>query len=352
MMTLLTTLHRWTGAVLGLLLALFGLSGTLLLWKPSWAGVPQVAAPLPDAAIARLAAAAQALGATGVTLPSAHFGVAQARFGREGGAYLAPDGSIIDRWQGSSGRVETWLFDLHHHLLLGELGDVIGGVVALIGLGFLVTGAILWWRTRRSFEARLLPRRLSRPAIIRHHRDLGILALPVLLVTFATGAMMGLKPVGEAVANALSPAAVNKAATAPPKAKGGPLPAAADWPAMIAATRAVFPAGELRAVLLPRKPGDLVQVRVRQPGEWHPDGRSGAWFDAATARLVAQRYAGDAPLGVRARNAAYPLHAGVLGLPFRLLMTAAGLALTLLGSLAVFSFWRLRLAVPAQPQAA
>lgn len=341
-MALLTTLHRWTGAAVGLVLALFGLSGALLLWKPVWAGVPQVAAPLPDAAIARLATATQALGATGVTLPSAEFGVAQARFGRDGGgAYLGGQGEVLARWHVSSERFEIWLFDLHHHLLLGETGDLIGGILALAGLAFLITGAILWWRTRSTFEVRLLPRRLTRPAIVRHHRDLGLLALPVLLVSFATAAMLGLKPVGEGVANLLSPAAVNDTATAPPRTKGGVLPAAADWSAMIAAARSAFPRGEIRMVLLPRKPGDLVQIRLRQPGEWHPNGRSGVWLDPATAHVVARQDAGAAPLGVRARNAAYPLHAGALGLPYRLLMTAAGLALTLLGSLAVWSFWRL-----------
>ena len=55
---------------------------------------------------------------------------------------------------------------------------------------FIVTGAILWWRTRRTFRLRLWPRRLTRPAILMHHRDLGIAVAPLLLLTAVTGTMM------------------------------------------------------------------------------------------------------------------------------------------------------------------
>jgi uncharacterized iron-regulated membrane protein len=46
------------------------------------------------------------------------------------------------------------------------------------------------------------------------------------------------------------------------------------------------------------------------------------------------------PLGLRVANVQYPIHAAkVGGIAYRLIVTAAGLALTLLGSLAVVSFW-------------
>ena len=40
MMKLLDTLHRWTGGLIGLLLALLGLTGTILLHKEAWIGLP------------------------------------------------------------------------------------------------------------------------------------------------------------------------------------------------------------------------------------------------------------------------------------------------------------------------
>src|SRR3546814_16254682 len=46
MMKLLDTLHRWTGGLIGLLLALMGLTGTILLYEPLWIGVPGAGDPL------------------------------------------------------------------------------------------------------------------------------------------------------------------------------------------------------------------------------------------------------------------------------------------------------------------
>ena len=67
--------------------------------------------------------------------------------------------------------------------------------------------------------------------------------------------------------------------------------------------------------------------------------------------LVRTRDARALPRAVKAYNALYPLHAAKIGgLPYRLVMTVSGLALALLGSLAVWSFWfRGGLKVPAQP---
>ncbi|MFX6803769.1 PepSY-associated TM helix domain-containing protein, partial [Acinetobacter baumannii] len=84
-------------------------------------------------------------------------------------------------------RPELFLFDLHHHLLAGETGEIVAASAGLCGLFFVISGAILWWRTRRTFEFRLIPRRLSRPAILRHHRDLGIVFAPLLALVMFTG---------------------------------------------------------------------------------------------------------------------------------------------------------------------
>ena len=73
----------------------------------------------------------------------------------------------------------------------------VAGLIALVGLGFIVTGSILWWRLRKSFAFRLWPARMSRPAILRHHRDMAILLAPLLCLSLVTGAMLNLKPVAE-----------------------------------------------------------------------------------------------------------------------------------------------------------
>ena len=39
-MKLLALLHRWAGGIVGLLLAVIGLSGTVLVWEEYWIGLP------------------------------------------------------------------------------------------------------------------------------------------------------------------------------------------------------------------------------------------------------------------------------------------------------------------------
>lgn len=337
------TLHRWTGGLLGLLLATLGLSGTLLLWQDRWLAVPQTPGALDAVGIARLAERAQALGATSLTLPSVEVGAARIAIGRGAGAWLSPQGDVLARWNNVWQRPETFLFDLHHHLLAGREGETVAAIMGLVGLGFIVTGLILWWPTRRTFRLRALPARGTRPAILRHHRDLGaVVALP-LAVSMLTGALIVLKPVSALLVDPLSPAAEVKAWDAKPEARGGPLPARPDWPAMLAAAGARFPDATPRVISLPKKPGDLVQLRLRQPAEWHDKGRTTLWFDPATARLVDARDAVAAPLAIRVRNALYPIHASkVGGLAWLLVQTVAGLALTLMGTLTMWSFWGLR----------
>jgi uncharacterized iron-regulated membrane protein len=341
----LRIIHRWLGGLVGLGLAVLGLTGAALLWKPWWVGVAQTPrAPSGEEALA-IIAKAEALGASHVTLPSAEFGAAQAGFGRgQGGAYLAHDGTLLARWRSVWERPETLLFDLHHHLLMGGTGEVISGWLGIAAILFCVTGLILWWPTRRTFRLRALPQRFTRPAVILHHRDIGVvLALPILLASI-TGALMVLKPLGQAVLAPLSPAAEVAVWQAKPPARL--TSAKADWPAILAAARARFPDADARMIIWPKAPGEAFTIRLRRPAEWHPNGRTTLTL-AADGTVIAARDATAAPRAVRANNALYPLHAArlegsALTLPLRIVMTLAGLGLTLLGSLAVVTFWRSR----------
>ena len=151
---------------------------------------------------------------------------------------------------------------------------------------------------------------------------------------------MALSPLYDGLAQALSPGADLKAVMAQPEHEGGVLSADLDWPAMMTAAQARFPDAEARIVSLPTKQGGLIGLRMRRTAEWLPNGRTQVWFDPADGRIVGTRDAMGLPLGLRVINAQYPIHAAkVGGLAYRLVVAASGLALTLLGSLAVFTFW-------------
>jgi uncharacterized iron-regulated membrane protein len=345
--------HRWLGALIGLGLAVLGLSGTLLLWKPFWVGVAQEPRAANAAEMLAIAEAAEALGARHVTLPSADFGVAQVGLGDGAGAYLSHDGRLLARWESVWERPETLLFDLHHHLLMGREGEIISGWLGLAAVAFVVSGLILWWPVRGSFAWRALPARLSRPAIIRHHRDLGVvLALPLLLAA-TTGALMVLKPLSEAALGWLSSPAAVAAWEAKPGRVEGDGAGGPDWPRVLSAAAARFPAATTRLLVWPRTVADPVQIRLRQPSEWHPNGRTTLWM-AGTGQVLMARDAQAAPRALRAAYALYPLHSArmaesALALPLRIVLSLAGLGLVLLGSLTVLSFWRQRLGARTHP---
>ncbi|MFA4940751.1 PepSY-associated TM helix domain-containing protein [Brevundimonas sp.] len=355
-MTLLDGLHRWTGGLIGLLLVVIGLSGLMLVHKDAW-----LRATLPHAAdvqmqdTGRIGSAMTAIfsdpRATSVTLASRTLGVHRVTYGdRDHGAYVDQTGQTVTRWDSKWARPEVWLFDLHHYLLVGDTGKTVTGIAGLAGLGFVITGVILWWRTRRSFEWRLWPRAWNRFGILRHHRDLGVLAAPLLIVTFATGVMMTLKPVEIAVLSLLSSKADMAAAVRVPALQGGAyVSSTIDWPGMLRIAQQRFPGAEFRVVNAPSKPGGLIAVRVRQVGEPTPNGRTFLWFDPANGALVGVRNSLALPAGARVAAYEYPIHSGKIGgWIWSGAVTLSGLALVVLGGFGLYSFWLNRL-LPRKP---
>lgn len=342
-MQLLDTLHRWTGGLIGLVLGLLGLTGAILVHKDAWIGLPHSGDPLRSdlGSVTRATEAIMAQpGAQGIIYARDGFGLHQTRFDEGAGAYADQTGQIVTRWASQWERPELWIFDFHHHLFAGDSGEWVIGIAGLCGLFFIVSGVILWWRTRRTFRLRLWPKRMSRPAIVTHHRDLGIVMAPLLLLSVVTGTMMIFRPFAMAVVAPFGSIAAAEKSMAPLQYKGGPLAAKPEYAAMLAEARRRFPGGEFRILSLPRKAGEPIMLRMRQQAEWLPNGRSTLWFDAQTGRLLGARDALAMAPAAQAFNKAYPLHAAkVGGLGYRIVMTLSGLTMAMLGSFAVWTFW-------------
>jgi uncharacterized iron-regulated membrane protein len=332
---LLSFIHRWTGSFLGLLLALLGLSGTILLWEGEWVTLPHAADPLAEnvQAIGRIAEREAGAGALRITFASDEIGLHHVARDGGAGAYVAQDGTTVASWTTQWERPELWIFDLHHHLFSGHTGELVAGWAGVAGLLFVITGTILWWRSRRAFRWRLWPDRFKPGPIVAHHRDLGILVAPLLLVSFVTGTGMIFDDAAKWV---LSPLGTIEA-TKPPQieAAGQAAPIAA----MLMEAKARFPDAALRRLTLPSKPGQPWSIRMRQPFEWTPNGRTTLYFDASGKLLRADDPADDGrAAGVM--ETFYPVHsAKVGGIAWKLVMTLSGLGLTLLGALATWSFW-------------
>ena len=346
----MSILHRWTGGIVGLLLAVIGLSGIALVWEDSWIGLPGAGDPLVrDTAVlgaAVEAALANGEGLTRITFASEDMGLHHAAYSGGGGAYITQGGDVVARWDNLWGRPELWLFDLHHYLLIGETGKTITGVLGLLLIAFSITGLVLWWRTRRLFRFRLWPARWTASAIVRQHRDLGVIASPLLVLAGFTGAMM-VFPAMEA--KLFAPLGGEDRALALP-ADIAAFDSDTDWPLLMARAQDAFPDAATRRLMFPAEPGAPLALRLKQEFEWTPNGRTYVWLDPAAATVVAK----DDPAAGSAASALtetfYPIHAGKVGGPaWRLALTFAGFALVLLGTLATWSFWFGRRAVRPEP---
>ena len=335
-MAALSVIHRWAGAFLGLLLALLGLSGAILVWEGEWVSLPGADDSVVEN-VATIGAITDAAAARGelqrITFASDEIGLHQLAYAGGGGAYVAQDGRVVDSWASQWERPELWLFDLHHHLFAGHTGETVAGIAGIAGLLFVVTGVILWWRSRRVFNFRLWPKRFAPGAIVSHHRDIGIVAAPLLLLSLTTGVLMLFEPLRSALVGE----------EVRPKAEVSPTPGDPSVAGMLRTTKALFPDAELRRISFRQEPGEPVLIRMRQPFEWTPNGRTQIAFNSETGALLSVEDAAQANRAAAIAEKLYPLHsAKVGGLVMKVLMTVSGLTLGLLGTLAFWSFWARR----------
>lgn len=332
-MKLLSAIHRWAGGFIGLLLALLGLTGAILVWEGEWLALPGAGDPVIED-VATLAAITERASAGGelnrITFASDEIGLHQLIYADGSGAYVRQNGMVVDRWASQWERPELWLFDLHHHLFAGDTGEITTGVAGIAGLLFAITGAILWWRSRRAFRLRLLPARFEPGPIIRHHRDLGVVMMPLLMTSMLTGILMLFEPVRNALLGTERRPEVTE------KRLGSHSPAEA-----IVLAKARFPNAELRRITLGASTADPIVVRLRQPFEWTPNGRT--QISVAPGGVVTVQDPALANRSAYLAEKAYPLHsAKVGGLPWKLAVTASGMSLMLLGTFTTWSFWARR----------
>jgi uncharacterized iron-regulated membrane protein len=345
MLGLLRQVHAWAGVGLCLILAMLGLSGTLLVFKDDWlrmvfapalTGAHQPALSL-GAQLEAIEAAHAADGLRHVVLASEGFALHRLGFADGGGAYVDAQGVVIDRWS-AGGRPEEWLFELHHRLLAGETGEMIAGIAGLAAAVMVLTGVMIWWPAARSFGARVWPRSGRRRDLLAHHRDLGVMmALPILVLA-VTGASMVFSDQARAVLGWATASGSPDPAGTPPTPIG---PGDTSWPAVIAAAQDRFADATPRIAIWPAAPDRPAVLRLRQPAEWHPNGRTSLSIDPASGRIVASVDALALGAGDRMFNALYPVHAAKVG--DRIidgLWAAAGLGMTSLALLGAWAFVR------------
>lgn len=270
-----------------------------------------------------------------VMLGDADFGLHKAVFADGGGAYINAAGETVDRWS-RNGRPEEWLFDLHHYLLAGNAGKLIAGIAGGATVLMAITGLVIVWPSLRMFRWRVWPKSEKRRDLLANHRDTGVIfAVPIIVIAFTGFAMVYSGP----VRSSLNFLTASRPAPPPEKLQAGE--GAPDWQAALQIARDAFPDAAPRLASQPAGPGAPASLRLRQPQEWHQNGRTYVLMDPATSTPLRLTDGLGASRADGAFNALYPLHsAGIGGRAYDMLSFLTGLAMTGLGLAGTWSFVR------------
>lgn len=372
----LTFLHRWGGLLLGLWLALLGLTGSLMVWQaeidaalnPAWFNAQTSCGDaLPDAPVARALAvlehAAPGVLATAVHAPDRptaayrlwsasprpgfkrqHF--VDATCMRHLGArdWGAPR---FDR-----AHAVPMLYELHRALLLRDAGHTAVGFAGLALLVAAFTGLMLAWPRRSSRAAwrRVLTVKHAASAQRRWHdwhRATGTWLAAFFLLMGASGAYLCFPNQVRAIVGAVLPVlpVLDADRAGPPAAPVAASQISERLPpdALVIRAQGLWPRAQWSRLALPATPDKPFEVRLLQPGEPRADTGSTRVRIDARGQIIAVRDALHLPVGDALLDWLFPLHSGeALGLPGRLAWTLFGLAPSLMFATGAWLWWRRR----------
>ena len=310
------TLHRYLGWLVGIWLALISLSGAVLLFKNDllrWQ-YPQLQNQVMPAHIS-------------------HWGPLLNKLQQQSEIryvkYPAPDAPWLEavshsnqryyynaRYQSVLTRTPhgdwiDWLYDFHLHLLGGNTGQTVLGVIGLFCLLLFISGIVQWWPKHLSSRVFRLPKPGVNPRALRQwHSLLALSFAPLLFITSLTGSLMVFNGEFRAVLKVFStsaePAAQRKSAGVQPLAT-------TDWTMALSQAQAHWPDAQLRLSSLRTAADQPISFRARMAGEWHQNGRSVLQIDAASQQVIYATPASAYGMTGAIANSLYPLHTAAVG---------------------------------------
>lgn len=343
--SILSWLHLWLGLTVGSVFALIGLTGSVLVFHDdllTWQN-PQLAGHevvVDGEVLAGILAEWEPQGLRSIHFPEPDgLPVYQGYFLDGHRAYFAPANGELLLERTIGGDWLLFLADFHIHLLGGEAGHQVLGVIGWIATFLLLSGLYLWWPAFGRMLAHL--KMYNGPPVRRWlswHRSIGVLSLPLVLLLTLTGTGMVYHAGFRAVLTGVfggepAPAAPERVATT------GTAP---DWPRILATANAALPDARLTRTGPPEPGSDVIGFRARAAGEWHPNGRSLVYVDRAGERLLLAHDATDQALGARMTEAIYPLHIASVGGPLYRWAAVLGGLLPAFALVTGFLFWRRR----------
>ena len=352
------TVHSWIGLSAGLLFALLGLTGSVLVFdhaidewlNPKLLLTEKQGTPRPLAQIVAAAERAHpSVEAYLVELPRVPGGVCVVYFDAGPTAGEVDLEAAVDpvTTEVLGSRIwgaypTSWIYDLHYTLLAGDTGHTIVGVAGIVLLVSLCSGAYLWWPLMKSgLRAGFAVRSGKRNYDI--HKVVGAVSATVLLVVAFTGVYLVFPWMIEPAATAFSQ---RTSWPKDPHSSVPTQPAAAriDVDSAAATARRAFPAGDLKAILLPKTEDDAYSFWMRHPGDVRiSGGESVVWVDQYSGQSLAIRDSRQSTAADAFLSWQFPLHNGeAFGLVGRWIVFVSGLAPAVLYVTGCGIWWRKR----------
>lgn len=218
-----------------------------------------------------------------------------------------------------------FLFNLHTQLLSGETGKSIVGAAAFLFLVIGISGIVLWWRGLRHIKRGLtinLKSNWKRISFDAHHA-VGFFAFVFLSISAFTGIHLVFNQPFERTVNWLTgtanrqPAPVSLVRNETKPLTLGEIQNLSSRTWSEAETTWIYPPANSAAAFM---------VRKKFPAENHPSGKSFVYFDQYTGAILRAENALEVPPATRAVNNLYPLHIGRIGGVFtKVLQVGVGL---------------------------
>jgi len=226
----------------------------------------------------------------------------------------------------------AWLAKFHHDLWLKEIGGILVGSAGLCLMGFVLTGLWLWWpgltRWRSGFTLRW-----SQGSYLRHydlHKLLGLIGIPLFLLTALTGTMFEFTWMRALVHGGLGGSAADLPIALRPKdlqPKSGSEPGEIRWSTAVAAVTAAVPDGRLLSLSPPRGKGDGTWMALlATPSSTGAYTGVGVQLDRHTGAVLSIMDPKTMSLGGWLNSQVWGLHTGTWGgMTTRILHTVSGL---------------------------
>ncbi|HQS82859.1 MAG TPA: PepSY-associated TM helix domain-containing protein [Thiobacillus sp.] len=334
-------LHLYTGLLVGLLMMVSGLTGSVLVFREELDALaqPELLATAQqgervtvDAVLQTVRRAYPADRPFAIRMPRTPQQTYLVKLNSAHGLFVYVDphnGSILGAHRQDQSML-GWISLLHTELLAGEAGETALGIGGLLLIGLCVTGLVVWWprngKISQGFKIQW-PARWKR-LNFDLHRVSGIYAALFLLITAATGAAFVFNETAIDLVDAVTASAPR--ATPPRVESARPGTPTRSLDTLLRQADRALPA-PTTWISLPQTPQAPVVVRKKLAQELHPNGRNFVYLDQHSGRVLQLEHALAAPLGTRVFNTFYPLHIGaVAGTPTRVLQVIVGLAPTLL----------------------